>query len=164
MRELIQSRIVATISQHSQLDDAADIGDIKGDLLITTDSYVVSPLFFPGGDIGSLSVYGTVNDLSVSGGIPICLTVSLILEEGLPMETLDRVLKSIALASRRCGVEVAAGDTKVVPRGAADQLFINTSGLGSKREPAPAGAASIRVASSSSASKPETSVQGTEIF
>jgi hydrogenase expression/formation protein HypE len=103
---------------------------ISGELAFTTDSFVVSPLFFPGGDIGTLAVYGTINDLAVAGARPRWISLSLILEEGLSMRILDRVLASVANAARECGVTVVTGDTKVVPRGAVDKLFINTSGIG----------------------------------
>jgi hydrogenase expression/formation protein HypE len=100
---------------------------------MTTDSFVVSPLFFPGGDIGSLAVFGTVNDLVVSGARPLWLSLAFIIEEGLELDVLSRVLESIAAAAKRVGVEVVTGDTKVVPRGAADRLFINTAGIGEIR-------------------------------
>lgn len=96
----------------------------------TTDTFVVSPLFFPGGDIGSLAVYGTVNDLSMCGAEPAALSCSLILEEGLPVATLRRVVASMARAARRCGVPIVTGDTKVVERGRADGLYVNTAGVG----------------------------------
>lgn len=144
MRQLIQERIAPRVSSSSDLGDAVNVGKMDGDVVITTDSFVVSPLFFPGGDIGSLSVHGTVNDLAVSGAQPLWLTLSLIIEEGLPLKTLDRVIASIAKAAGDCSVRVVAGDTKVVPRGAADQLFINTCGVGSMRDAAPAGPSSIR--------------------
>jgi hydrogenase expression/formation protein HypE len=99
-------------------------------IAFTTDSYVVSPLFFPGGDIGSLAVHGTINDLATAGAQPLCLSLALIVEEGLPMDVLRRVLRSVAGAARTAGVTIATGDTKVVPRGKADQLFITTSGIG----------------------------------
>ena len=99
--------------------------------------------FFPGGDIGSLAVHGTVNDLAVSGAEPLWLTLVLIIEEGLPTSVLDRVLQSIANAAARCGVRVVAGDTKVVPRGAADRLFINTTGVGQTRISPPIGPTGI---------------------
>ncbi|MBK8254042.1 MAG: hydrogenase expression/formation protein HypE [Polyangiaceae bacterium] len=103
----------------------------KGDrLAFTTDSYVITPLFFPGGDIGSLAVHGTVNDLAVSGAIPLYLSCGLVIEEGFDLITLGRVLEKMAAAAQNCGVQVVTGDTKVVPRGAADGLFINTSGIG----------------------------------
>lgn len=99
-------------------------------LAFTTDSYVVNPRSFPGGDIGSLAVYGTVNDLAMSGARPRWLSVSLIVEEGLPMDDLQRVLDSLKAAADVAGVEVVTGDTKVVDRGKGDGLFINTSGIG----------------------------------
>ena len=99
-------------------------------IALTTDSYVVSPLFFPGGDIGKLAVHGTINDLAVSGARPLALSVGLILEEGLDMAILRRVVESMAVAAAQAGVPIVTGDTKVVHRGKADQLFINTSGVG----------------------------------
>ena len=99
-------------------------------IALTTDSYVVSPLFFPGGDIGKLAVHGTINDLAVSGARPLALSVGLILEEGLDMAVLRRVVDSMAAAAASAGVPIVTGDTKVVNRGKADQLFINTSGVG----------------------------------
>ena len=99
-------------------------------IALTTDSYVVSPLFFPGGDIGRLAVHGTINDLAVSGARPLALSVGLILEEGLDMTILRRVVDSMAAAAAEAGVPIVTGDTKVVNRGKADQMFINTSGVG----------------------------------
>jgi hydrogenase expression/formation protein HypE len=99
-------------------------------LAFTTDSFVVSPLFFPGGDIGELAVNGTVNDLAMCGARPLYLSLGLILEEGFPMEDLWRVVCSVQEAAREAGVEVATGDTKVVDRGKGDGVFINTTGLG----------------------------------
>ena len=99
-------------------------------LAFTTDSFVVSPLFFPGGDIGELAVNGTINDLAMCGARPLYLSLGLILEEGFPMEDLWRVVRSIQEAAQEAGVEVATGDTKVVDRGKGDGVFINTTGLG----------------------------------
>jgi hydrogenase expression/formation protein HypE len=99
-------------------------------LAMTTDSYVVRPIFFPGGDIGSMAVHGTVNDLAMSGARPLYLTSAFILEEGLPMETLWRVVCSMRDAAKQCGVQIVTGDTKVVDKGKGDGLFINTSGVG----------------------------------
>jgi len=110
--------------------DAAVMNLGEGMTVFTTDSYVVSPLFFPGGDIGRLAVCGTVNDLSVSGGRPVALSASFILEEGLPLEVLERVVVSMAAAAREAGVAIVTGDTKVVEHGSCDQLFINTAGIG----------------------------------
>jgi hydrogenase expression/formation protein HypE len=116
-----------------ELADAAllDVAGLPPDrLALTTDSYVVQPLFFPGGDIGKLAVCGTVNDLAVVGATPRYLSAGFILEEGLPLETLERVVDSMAGTARAAGVEIVTGDTKVVERGAADGLFINTAGVG----------------------------------
>lgn len=99
-------------------------------LAISTDSFVVHPLFFPGGDIGSLAVHGTVNDLAMSGAQPLWLTAAFILEEGLEIRTLERVVASMAQAARAVGVQVVAGDTKVVERGHGDGIYINTTGVG----------------------------------
>jgi hydrogenase expression/formation protein HypE len=112
-----------------RLDDSA-VFDLQGRLAFTTDSYVVTPIFFPGGDIGRLAVCGTVNDLSMAGAVPLYLTLSLILEEGLPMADLDAILESVRKTADEAGVEIVTGDTKVVDRGSADRIFINTSGLG----------------------------------
>ena len=113
----------------NKLDDAA-VFEPGGRLAFTTDSYVVSPIFFPGGDIGKLAVCGTVNDLAMSGATPLYLSLSLIIEEGLPMVDLQRVMTSVKEAAKEAGVKVITGDTKVVNRGSADKLFINTSGVG----------------------------------
>jgi hydrogenase expression/formation protein HypE len=102
----------------------------NGRIAISTDSFVVRPLFFPGGDIGSLAVHGTVNDLAMRGARPLWLTAAFILEEGLPVEDLRRVVRSMAEAARRAGVAVVAGDTKVVERGHGDGVYINTTGVG----------------------------------
>ena len=119
---------------HPALDAMGDAAVLpalpEGRLAMTTDSYVVQPLFFPGGDIGELAVCGTVNDLAVAGARPLYLTSGFILEEGLPWETLERVVASMAATARETGVRIVAGDTKVVERGAADGLFINTAGVG----------------------------------
>jgi hydrogenase expression/formation protein HypE len=114
----------------NDLNDSAALSLDGLRLAFTTDSYVVDPLFFPGGDIGRLAVCGTVNDLAMRGAAPLYLSAGFILEEGFPLADLDRVLESMAVAAREAGVQVVTGDTNVVPRGAADKLFINTSGLG----------------------------------
>jgi hydrogenase expression/formation protein HypE len=113
----------------SQLDDSA-VFELRGRLAFTTDSYVVSPIFFPGGDIGRLAVCGTVNDLSMSGASPVYLSLSLILEEGFPVNDLETILHSVKTACDESGTIVVTGDTKVVQRGSADQIFITTSGVG----------------------------------
>jgi hydrogenase expression/formation protein HypE len=144
-RQLIERVIAPPLANSilSSLHDAAILPASPHRLAFTTDSFVVTPLFFPGGDIGRLAVFGTVNDLLVSGARPLWLSLSLILEEGLELDILQRVLQSIADAAAITGVQVVAGDTKVVPRGAADKLFINTSGIGELLHRAPAGPASI---------------------
>jgi len=110
--------------------DSAQFNVPAGRLAMTTDSYVVRPLFFPGGDIGSMAVHGTVNDLAMSGVRPLYLSCGFIIEEGLPMETLWRVVCSMRDAARNCGVQIITGDTKVVDKGKGDGLFINTTGVG----------------------------------
>lgn len=112
------------------LDDSAVVEMNGARFALTTDSHVVSPLFFPGGDIGRLAICGTVNDLAMVGAKPIALTCGFVLEEGLPFETLQRVVASMQAAAKEAGVYIAAGDTKVVQKGGADKLFINTSGVG----------------------------------
>jgi hydrogenase expression/formation protein HypE len=114
----------------AQLNDQAVVNVDGVRLAFTTDSFVVNPLFFPGGDIGSLAVYGTVNDLAMGGAIPLFLSAGFIIEEGLPVETLRRVVLSFRQAAEKVGMEVVTGDTKVVEKGKGDGLFINTSGIG----------------------------------
>ena len=114
----------------NRLDDQAVLAVGGARIAFTTDSYVVTPLFFPGGDIGKLAVHGTINDLAMSGAQPLALSAAFILEEGFEMEELRRVVDSMAEAARAAGVPIATGDTKVVPRGAADRMFITTSGVG----------------------------------
>ena len=116
------------------LEDAAVLPEQKGKLALTTDSYVVRPVFFPGGDIGKLAVCGTVNDLSMVGARPLYLTAGYILEEGLPCSDLEKIVSSMAETAAASGVRVVAGDTKVVERGSADKIFINTAGVGWIRE------------------------------
>jgi hydrogenase expression/formation protein HypE len=114
----------------ARLDDQAvlPLGDQR--VAFSTDSFVVKPLFFPGGDIGSLAVHGTVNDLAVGGARPLWISAAFIIEEGLPIAILERIVRSLQEAAAAAGVEVVTGDTKVVERGSGDQLFINTSGVG----------------------------------
>src|ERR1700753_3999973 len=113
-----------------KLDDQAVFTAGTARLAFTTDSFVVTPLFFPGGNIGELAVNGTVNDLALSGARPLFLSAAFIMEEGLSMEELSRVVESMARAARAAGVAIVTGDTKVVNRGSADKLFITTSGVG----------------------------------
>ncbi len=114
------------------LDDSVvlDLAGCGGRVAFTTDSFVVKPLFFPGGDVGRLAVCGTVNDLAMRGATPAALSLALIIEEGLEVSVLRRVMESVAAAAREAGVRIATGDTKVVERGSADRLFINTAGVG----------------------------------
>jgi hydrogenase expression/formation protein HypE len=126
------------------LGDSAVVEAPAGRLALTTDSYVVRPLVFPGGDIGELAVFGTVNDLAVAGARPLWLTAGFVLEEGLPVETLRRVVGSMAVAARRSGVAVAAGDTKVVGRGKADGLYVTTAGVGVLEHDVVLGAEQVR--------------------
>ncbi|MEW2609937.1 hydrogenase expression/formation protein HypE [Streptomyces sp. NPDC047880] len=128
--ELLDTLVLPALDGHQgPLEDAALLPG-RPDLVISTDSFVVSPLFFPGGDIGSLAVHGTVNDLAMRGARPIALSVALIVEEGLPLTELRSVVKSLGKAARDAGVPVVTGDTKVVGRGAVDKIFINTTGVG----------------------------------
>jgi len=147
MRRLIQDRILPKLDNEflRLAGDAAMLPACVGQLAMTTDSFVVSPLFFPGGDIGSLAVYGTVNDLVVAGAVPRWISLALILEEGLEIAVLEHVLTSVAAAARRVGVPVVTGDTKVVPRGAADKIFINTTGVGEIAATPPAGPQALQL-------------------
>jgi len=131
-RRLIEEEILSVFDCDPlrSLSDAASLPDLRGPLAMTTDCFVVTPLFFPGGDIGRLAVHGTVNDLAVVGAEPVYLSVGLIIEEGLPIEILRRVLNSIGASARSCDVSIVTGDTKVVPRGAADRLYVTTTGIG----------------------------------
>jgi hydrogenase expression/formation protein HypE len=113
----------------NRLDDSA-VFELKGRLAFTTDSYVVNPIFFPGGDIGKLAVCGTVNDLSMMGAVPKYLSIALIIEEGLAMSDLRKIMESIRKSAKEAGVKIVTGDTKVVNKGCADKLFINSAGVG----------------------------------
>jgi len=129
--ELVEGRFVKAFANPflAKLDDSAVI-NFNGRLAFTTDSYVVSPIFFPGGDIGKLAVCGTVNDLAMSGAKPLFLSLSFIIEEGLSQGELDEIVNSVQKATQEAGVEIITGDTKVVHRGSADKLFVNTAGVG----------------------------------
>lgn len=130
--ELIEKLIVPAFANPAldALDDQAIVAVPHARLAFTTDSYVVTPIFFPGGDIGELAVNGTINDLACGGARPVALSLALILEEGLPLADLRRVIESARRAAAAAGVSIVTGDTKVVGRGSGDQIFINTSGLG----------------------------------
>ncbi len=132
-RKLVQNIFMSRLSNRflDRMDDSAVLTLSEGKLAMTTDSYVVDPVFFPGGDIGSLAIHGTVNDLSMQGAVPLYLTLGLILEEGFPLDDLAKIVDSIAQACQEANVSVVAGDTKVVEKGHADKIFINTAGIGS---------------------------------
>jgi hydrogenase expression/formation protein HypE len=132
MSDLIEHLFVPALDNDllAQMGDSTALDLPAGRIAFTTDSFVVDPLFFPGGDIGELAVYGTINDLVMRGAKPLYLSAGFILEEGLPMETLGRIANSMAAACKKAGVRIAAGDTKVVQKGHGDGVYINTSGLG----------------------------------
>jgi len=132
MHQLLEKVFLPAFGNDSQngRHDSAVLSMTDKRIAFTTDSYVVRPIVFPGGDIGSLAVHGTVNDLAMSGARPLYLSAGFILEEGLPMETLWQVVCSMRDAARRCGVQIVTGDTKVVDKGKGDGLFINTAGIG----------------------------------
>ena len=130
--QLLDELIIPALSgvSQSEQNDAAILSVQPGRLAFTTDSFVVDPIFFPGGNIGDLAVNGTVNDLAMAGATPLYLSVGLILEEGLAVDDLRRILESMRQAAETAGVSIVTGDTKVVPRGKADKIFINTAGVG----------------------------------
>jgi hydrogenase expression/formation protein HypE len=132
MHELVKELFVDAFANDYllELNDSALLQMEAGSIAMTTDSYVVDPVVFPGGDIGSLAIHGTVNDLAMRGARPLYLTAGFILEEGLPLGLLEQIVTSMGEAARAAGVLIVAGDTKVVPRGKADKLFINTAGVG----------------------------------
>ncbi len=129
--ELVEKSFLQALSNPllAKLDDSA-VFDFSGRLAFTTDSYVVNPIFFPGGDIGKLAVCGTVNDLAMAGAVPLYLSLSFIIEEGLSQEDLTKIVSSVQRSAREAGAQIVTGDTKVVNRGSADRLFINTAGVG----------------------------------
>ena len=132
MDDLIRQHILPSLKNDAldELGDSAKLDVASGSLCFTTDSYVVKPLFFNGGDIGKLAVCGTVNDLAVAGSKPVALSLSLIIEDGFEIELLDKILASVGQTARRSGVDIVTGDTKTVESGAADRIFINTAGIG----------------------------------
>jgi hydrogenase expression/formation protein HypE len=131
-RELVQGYFLPRFINPflGKLDDSAVVNFPPGRLAVTTDCYVVDPIFFPGGDIGMLAINGTVNDLSVQGAKPLFLSAAFILEEGFELADLERILISMARASREADVSIIAGDTKVVPKGKGDKIYVNTTGVG----------------------------------
>lgn len=132
MQDLLQEIFLPAFSNPflESMQDSAVLPPPKGRLAFTTDAYVVQPLFFPGGNIGSLAIHGTVNDLAMQGATPLYLSASFILEEGLSIETLKQVVTSMAVSAKTCGVQIVCGDTKVVDHGKGDQIFITTTGVG----------------------------------
>ncbi len=134
--ELIRHHILPSFHNDTlaELADSAKLNLASGSVCFTTDSYVVKPLFFNGGDIGKLAVCGTVNDLAVAGSVPVALALSLIIEEGFEFELLEKILRSISWAAKANNVSVVTGDTKTVESGAADKIFINTAGIGVRLE------------------------------
>lgn len=132
--ELIRHHILPSLNNDilAELADSARLNLNSRSIYFTTDSYVVKPLFFNGGDIGKLAVCGTVNDLAVAGSKPVALSLSLIIEEGFEFESLDKILASISQAARQNNVNVVTGDSKTVEAGAADKIFVNTAGIGEK--------------------------------
>ena len=129
MRDFIAGTILPSFG-NPFLDELSDASRLPGGIAFTTDSYVVDPLFFPGGDIGRLAVNGTVNDLVVAGAEPKFLSLAFILEEGLDFDVLQRVIRSIRAAARAANVRIVTGDTKVVRRGQGDKIYLNTAGIG----------------------------------
>jgi hydrogenase expression/formation protein HypE len=132
MHNLIEKMFMSEFKNPS-LEARHDSAEINLDgkrLAFTTDSYVISPLFFPGGNIGSLAIHGTINDLSMSGAKPLYISTGFIIEEGLPMDTLWKIVQSMHIAAKDAGVEIVTGDTKVVDKGKGDGIFINTAGIG----------------------------------
>ncbi len=132
MAQLVDELFVAAFDNEMlrQRNDQASFPVEAGRMVMTTDGYVISPLFFPGGDIGSLAVHGTINDVAMAGAVPLALSASFIIEEGLPLADLKRIVGSMAAASRAAGVPVVTGDTKVVEKGKGDGVFIATTGIG----------------------------------
>jgi hydrogenase expression/formation protein HypE len=146
MHRLIQDVFLREFGSRAlrRLEDGAVLPQQRGDIVMTTDSYVVQPLFFPGGDIGKLAVCGTVNDMAVMGAEPRYLSVGFVLRQGLKLEVLEQVCRSIGRTCRAAGVEVVTGDTKVIERGEDEGLYINTTGIGTRPKGARLGAEQVR--------------------
>ena len=132
MAQFVEEMFLAAFDNEwlRQMNDQAAFAVQQGSMVMATDAHVVSPIFFPGGDIGSLSVHGTINDVAMSGAIPLYLSASFILEEGFPLSDLQRIVNSMAEAAKEAGVPIVTGDTKVVEQGKADGVFITTTGVG----------------------------------
>ena len=132
MHDLIEGLFLKHFSNPilKEQTDAAILSTGSAEIAFTTDSFVIDPIFFPGGNIGKLAVCGTVNDLAVSGAVPLYLSVSMIIEEGFPLDDLEKIVVSLAEEARKAGVLIVTGDTKVVNKGKCDKLFINTAGIG----------------------------------
>jgi|WetSurMetagenome_2_1015567.scaffolds.fasta_scaffold16642_3 hydrogenase expression/formation protein HypE len=132
MHDLIEKIFIPNFQNEllNQSHDGAVFEIKESKLAFTTDSYVIKPLFFPGGNIGELAVFGTVNDLAMCGAKPLYISCGLIIEEGLSIQTLEKIIKSMKSAADKCGVQIVTGDTKVVDKGKGDELFINTAGIG----------------------------------
>jgi hydrogenase expression/formation protein HypE len=131
MNDMINSVIKEKLGRDSvQIDDSAVLDLPVSKIAFTTDSYTVTPIFFPGGDIGKLAVNGTVNDLAVMGAVPLYISCALILEEGFDFESLGKILESMKIEADAAGVKIVTGDTKIVPNGKGDKIYINTSGIG----------------------------------
>ncbi len=144
MRELIRDVFARHFTGLDSNADAAPLPRFEGEAMFTTDGFIVDPLEFPGGDIGTLAVHGTVNDLAVSGAAPRWLAVSCFIEEGFALATLERIAASMGRAARECGVAIVTGDTKVLPRGQGGGLYLSVAGVGVCNAGAPPGLASIR--------------------
>jgi hydrogenase expression/formation protein HypE len=144
MTELVEEVIASTLGMAGPLEDACVLDTGSPEIVVSTDSFVITPRFFPGGDIGSLAVHGTVNDVAMRGARPVALALSYILEEGLPMADLHQITESVANAAKDAGVRIITGDTKVVNRGAADGIYITTTGIGVRFPGARPSAASAR--------------------
>jgi hydrogenase expression/formation protein HypE len=144
MRELIRAIFAKHFDAIDSTADAALLPRPDGESFFTTDGFIVDPLEFPGGDIGTLAIHGTVNDLAVSGATPRFLAVTCLIEEGFAIATLERIAASMGRTARECGTNIVAGDTKVLPRGQGGGLYLSVAGIGTKNAGAPPGLASIR--------------------
>jgi len=147
MSDLINKMFIELFDNEilNKMEDQATLKDLEGDLVFTTDSFVVDPIFFPGGDIGELAVNGTVNDLCMNGAEPLYLSCGFIIEEGLKIEDLFKIALSMKFAAEKAGVKIVTGDTKVVNKGSCDKLFINTSGIGRLRKNVNISASNLKI-------------------